>query len=158
MPVKILMVCLGNICRSPLAEGILRSKLDSNFIIDSAGTGGWHAGESPDQRSIETAKQNNIDISHQKARKFSIADFDSFDYIYVMDQSNFKDVINLAPNEVAKAKVALILSDWKEVPDPYYGGQEGFQNVYYLLDQACEEIAKNLSSKKWNPHPTVSST
>jgi protein-tyrosine phosphatase len=148
MPVKILMVCLGNICRSPLAEGILRSKLDSNFIIDSAGTGGWHAGESPDQRSIETAKQNNIDISHQKARKFSIADFDSFDYIYVMDQSNYKDVINLAPNKAAKAKVALILSDSKEVPDPYYGGQEGFQNVYYLLDQACEEIAKNLSSKK----------
>jgi protein-tyrosine phosphatase len=148
MPVKILMVCLGNICRSPLAEGILRSKLDSNFIIDSAGTGGWHAGESPDQRSIETAKQNNIDISHQKARKFSIADFDSFDYIYVMDQSNYKDVINLAPNEVAKAKIALILGDSKEVPDPYYGGQEGFENVYYLLDQACEEIAKNLSSKK----------
>jgi protein-tyrosine phosphatase len=148
MPVKILMVCLGNICRSPLAEGILRSKLDSNFIIDSAGTGGWHAGESPDQRSIETAKQNNIDISHQKARKFSIADFDSFDYIYVMDQSNYKDVINLAPNKAAKAKVTLILGDSKEVPDPYYGGQEGFENVYYLLDQACEEIAKNLSSKK----------
>lgn len=148
MPVKILMVCLGNICRSPLAEGILRSKLNSNFIIDSAGTGGWHAGESPDQRSIETAKQNNIDISHQKARKFSIADFDLFDYIYVMDQSNYKDVINLAPNKVAKAKVALILGDSKEVPDPYYGGQEGFENVYFLLDQACEEIAKNLSSKK----------
>lgn len=148
MPVKILMVCLGNICRSPLAEGILRSKLDSNFIIDSAGTGGWHAGESPDQRSIETAKQNNIDISHQKARKFSIADFDLFDYIYVMDQSNYKNVINLAPNKVSKAKVTLILGDSKEVPDPYYGGQEGFENVYYLLDQACEEIAKNLSSKK----------
>jgi protein-tyrosine phosphatase len=148
MPVKILMVCLGNICRSPLAEGILRSKLDSNFIIDSAGTGGWHAGESPDQRSIETAKQNNIDISNQKARKFSIADFDLFDYIYVMDQSNYKDVINLAPNKVSKAKVTLILGDSKEVPDPYYGGQEGFENVYYLLDQACEEIAKNLSSNK----------
>lgn len=148
MPVKILMVCLGNICRSPLAEGILRSKLDSNFIIDSAGTGGWHAGESPDQRSIETAKQNNIDISNQKARKFSIADFDLFDYIYVMDQSNYKDVINLAPNKVSKSKVTLILGDSKEVPDPYYGGQEGFENVYYLLDQACEEIAKNLSSKK----------
>lgn len=148
MPVKIIMVCLGNICRSPLAEGILRSKLDSNFIIDSAGTGGWHAGESPDKRSIETAKQYNIDISNQKARKFSISDFDLFDYIYVMDKSNYKDVINLAPDEAAKAKVALILGDSKEVPDPYYGGQEGFENVYYLLDQACEEIAKNLSAKK----------
>lgn len=148
MPVKILMVCLGNICRSPLAEGILRSKLDSNFIIDSAGTGGWHAGESPDKRSIETAKQYNIDISNQRARKFSIADFDLFDYIYVMDKSNYKDVINLAPDEAAKAKVALILGNSKEVPDPYYGGQKGFENVYYLLDQACEEIAKNLSAKK----------
>lgn len=148
MPVKILMVCLGNICRSPLAEGILRSKLDSNFIIDSAGTGGWHAGETPDKRSIQTAKNHGIDISNQKARKFSIADFDLFDYIYVMDQSNYKDVINLAPDEAAKAKVALILGDSKEVPDPYYGGQEGFENVYYLLDQACEEIAKNLSAKK----------
>ena len=148
MPVKILMVCLGNICRSPLAEGILRSKLDSNFIIDSAGTGGWHAGETPDKLSIQTAKNHGIDISNQKARKFSIADFDLFDYIYVMDQSNHKDVINLAPDEAAKAKVALILGDSKEVPDPYYGGQEGFENVYYLLDQACEEIAKNLSAKK----------
>lgn len=148
MPLKILMVCLGNICRSPLAEGILRSKLDSNFIIDSAGTGGWHAGESPDQRSIETAKHHGIDISNQKARKFSVADFDLFDYIFVMDQSNYKDVINIAPDEAAKAKVALILGHSKEVPDPYYGGQEGFENIYYLLDQACEEIAKNLSSKK----------
>lgn len=148
MPVKILMVCLGNICRSPLAEGILRSKLDSNFIIDSAGTGGWHAGQSPDKRSIETAKQYNIDVSNQKARKFSITDFDLFDYIYVMDKSNYKDVINLAPDEAAKAKVALILGNSKEVPDPYYGGQKGFENVYYLLDQACEEIAKNLSAKK----------
>jgi protein-tyrosine phosphatase len=148
MPVKILMVCLGNICRSPLAEGILRSKLDSNFIIDSAGTGGWHAGEAPDKRSIQTAQNYDIDISKQSARKFSITDFDTFDVIYVMDQSNYKDVINLAPNEAAKSKVALILGDSKEVPDPYYGGQEGFENVYFLLDQACEEIAKNLSSKK----------
>ena len=148
MPVKILMVCLGNICRSPLAEGILRSKLDSNFIIDSAGTGGWYAGESPDQRSIETAKLHGFDISYQRARKFSITDFDLFDYIYVMDQSNYKDVLNLAPNEVAKEKVALILGDSKEVPDPYYGGQEGFESVYYLIDQACEDIAKNLSAKK----------
>lgn len=148
MPVKILMVCLGNICRSPLAEGILRSKLDSNFIIDSAGTGGWHAGEAPDKRSIQTALNYDIDISKQSARKFSITDFDTFDVIYVMDQSNYKDVINLAPNEAAKSKVALILGNSKEVPDPYYGGQEGFENVYYLLDQACEKIAKNLSSKK----------
>ena len=148
MPLKILMVCLGNICRSPLAEGIMRSKLTADYYIDSSGTGGWHAGEAPDKRSIQTALNYDIDISKQSARKFSITDFDTFDLIYVMDQSNYKDVINLAPNEAAKSKVALILGDSKEVPDPYYGGQEGFENVYYLLDQACEKIAKNLSSKK----------
>ena len=148
MPLKILMVCLGNICRSPLAEGIMRSKLTADYYIDSAGTGGWHEGEAPDKRSIQTAQNYDIDISKQSARKFLITDFDTFDLIYVMDQSNYKDVINLAPNEAAKSKVALILGDSKEVPDPYYGGQEGFENVYFLLDQACEKIAKNLSSKK----------
>ena len=92
MPKKILMVCLGNICRSPLAEGILRSKLSNDFIVDSAGTGGWHAGEQPDKRSILTARNRGIDIAHQKARKFQKSDFDNFDYIYVMDNQNFKDV------------------------------------------------------------------
>jgi protein-tyrosine phosphatase len=144
MPVKILMVCLGNICRSPLAEGILRSKLDSNFIIDSAGTGGWHAGEAPDKRSIQTARNHGIDISKQSARKFSITDFDTFDVIFVMDQSNYKDVINLAPNEAAKSKVQLLLDNSKEVPDPYYGTLEDFEQVYQLLNQACEAIARKL--------------
>jgi protein-tyrosine phosphatase len=144
MPMNILMVCLGNICRSPLAEGILRTKLTTDFYIDSAGTGGWHAGQSPDVRSIETARNYGIDISHQKARKFSVSDFDTFDHIFVMDQSNYKDVLQLAPDAVSKSKVALILGPSKEVPDPYYGGQDGFEKVYHLLDQACEEIAKNL--------------
>ena len=144
MPHKILMVCLGNICRSPLAEGIMRSKLTSDYFIDSAGTGGWHTGETPDKRSIQTAKNHGIDISNQKARKFSIADFDSFDLIYVMDKSNYKDVINIAPNEAAKSKVQLILDGSKEVPDPYYGTLEDFEQVYYLLNQACEEIARKI--------------
>ena len=146
MPVNILMVCLGNICRSPLAEGILRAKLSTDFFVDSAGTGGWHEGEMPDIRSVETAKNYGIDISHQKARKFTVADFDTFDYIFVMDQSNYSDVIQLAPNSIAKSKVALILGPSKEVPDPYYGRQEDFENVFHLLFQACEKIAKNLKS------------
>lgn len=140
------MVCLGNICRSPLAEGILRTKLTTDFFVDSAGTGGWHAGQSPDERSIATARNYGIDISNQKARKFTVSDFDTFDHIFVMDQSNFKDVLNLAPDDVAKSKVALILGPSKEVPDPYYGGQDGFEKVYQLLDQACEEIAIKIKN------------
>lgn len=143
---NILMVCLGNICRSPLAEGILRTKLTTDFFVDSAGTGGWHAGQSPDERSINTARNYGIDISNQKARKFTVSDFDTFDHIFVMDQSNFKDVLNLAPDDVAKSKVALILGPSKEVPDPYYGGQDGFEKVYQLLDQACEEIAIKIKN------------
>jgi protein-tyrosine phosphatase len=146
MPMNILMVCLGNICRSPLAEGILRTKLTTDFFIDSAGTGGWHAGQSPDERSIATARNYGIDISNQKARKFTVSDFDTFDHIFVMDQSNYKDVLNLAPDDVAKSKVALILGPSKEVPDPYYGGQDGFEKVYQLLDQACEEIAIKIKN------------
>jgi protein-tyrosine phosphatase len=138
------MVCLGNICRSPLAEGIMRSKLTTDYHIDSAGTGGWHAGEAPDKRSIQTARNHGIDISKQSARKFSITDFDTFDVIFVMDQSNYKDVINLAPNEAAKSKVQLLLDNSKEVPDPYYGTLEDFEQVYQLLNQACETIARKL--------------
>ncbi len=144
MPLRILMVCLGNICRSPLAEGIMRLKLTTDYHIDSAGTGGWHAGEAPDKRSIQTARNHGIDISKQSARKFSITDFDTFDIIFVMDQSNYKDVINLAPNEVAKSKVQLLLDNSKEVPDPYYGTLEDFEQVYQLLNQACETIARKL--------------
>jgi protein-tyrosine phosphatase len=149
MAAKILMVCLGNICRSPLAEGIMRSKLSEDFTVDSAGTGGWHAGELPDKRSIATAKNRGLDITNQRARQFKRSDFDTFDHIFVMDNSNYKDVLALAPNEEAKSKVKLILNEIfpnenVDVPDPYYGGQEGFENVFDMLDQACEEIARKL--------------
>lgn len=149
MASKILMVCLGNICRSPLAEGIMRSKLTEDFIVDSAGTGGWHAGELPDKRSISTAKNRGLDITNQRARQFKKSDFDIFDYIFVMDNSNYKDVLALAPNDVAKSKVKLILNELfpgenVDVSDPYYGGQDGFENVFDMLDQACEEIARKL--------------
>jgi protein-tyrosine phosphatase len=148
---KILMVCLGNICRSPLAEGILKSKLPKNkFLVDSAGTGGWHSGELPDKRSIAIAKKYSIDLTDQRARQFKKSDFDTFDYIYVMDTSNYSNVINLASNEEQKSKVKLILNEVFpneniEVPDPYYGGDSGFENVFQMLDQACNEIAKKIN-------------
>lgn len=146
------MVCLGNICRSPLAEGILRSKVFGfKTQIDSAGTGAYHSGEKPDRRSISIAKKNNIDITNQSARKFLVEDFDKFDFIYVMDGSNYDNVIALARNEADTAKVKLILNEVfpnenLDVPDPYYGGSFGFKNVYNMLDEACEVIAKKINT------------
>ncbi len=125
MPVKVLMVCLGNICRSPLAEGILASKLPKdNFIVDSAGTGSWHIGHAPDKRSISVAQKNGLSIDNQKGRQFKTSDFDEFDYIYVMDNSNYRDVIHLAKTPEHKNKVNLILNELfpdenVDVPDPY---------------------------------------
>ena len=145
------MVCLGNICRSPLAEGILKSKVFSfKTFVDSAGTGAYHVGEKPDKRSINIAKVNGIDITDQKARKFSVKDFDEFDYIYVMDNSNYDDVISLARNDGDRIKVKLILNEIfpdenLDVPDPYYGGEFGFKNIYKMLDEACEIIAKKVN-------------
>jgi protein-tyrosine phosphatase len=153
MPVKILMVCLGNICRSPLAEGLLASKLPKEkFTVDSAGTGNYHIGKQPDQRSIFTAQKNGLDITYQKARQFSPDDFDYFDYIYVMDSSNYDDVIELAKNENHKNKVEMILNylfpgENVDVPDPYYGLQNGFDMVYEMLDETCDILAKKLIEK-----------
>lgn len=153
MPVKILMVCLGNICRSPLAEGILASKLPKGkFLVDSAGTGSWHIGRTPDNRSIATAKKNGLNIANQKGRQFATSDFDTFDYIFVMDNNNYSDVIDLATNELQKSKVQLILNEIfpnenVDVPDPYYGLANGFDMVYQMLDEACEVIAQKLIAK-----------
>ncbi|MAP53860.1 low molecular weight protein-tyrosine-phosphatase [Altibacter sp.] len=150
MQTKILMVCLGNICRSPLAEGILKSKVDTTKIhVESAGTGGWHVGELPDPRSIEVARKNGLDITDQRGRKFSAYDFETYDHIFVMDTSNYRDVIALAQSESEKRKVQLILDELfpgenVDVPDPYYGGDQGFDNVYQMLDEACEKIAARL--------------
>ena len=147
------MVCLGNICRSPLAEGLLASKLPRNkFFVDSAGTGGYHIGREPDHRSIATAKKNGLDISHQKARKFTTQDFNDFDYIFVMDNSNYDDVTFLAKTEEHKQKVQLVLNelfpgDNVDVPDPYYGLQNGFDMVYEMLDEATDLLAKKLIEK-----------
>ena len=153
MSIKILMVCLGNICRSPLAEGILASKLSKKkFIVDSAGTGSWHIGHKPDERSIATAKRNGLNISNQKGRQFSTADFDTFDYVYVMDKSNYQDVIQLAKTKEQEKKVQMILNELfpnenVDVPDPYFGSLEGFDPVYKMLDEACDIIAQKLIEK-----------
>ncbi|NVK09047.1 MAG: low molecular weight phosphotyrosine protein phosphatase [Tenacibaculum sp.] len=150
---KILMVCLGNICRSPLAEGILQSKLSSgNFAVDSAGTAGYHVGELPDGRSIEVARKYGIDITNQRSRKFVKADFDKFDIIFTMDQSNYGDIVAMSENEEQHEKVKMILNELypnenRNVPDPYYGGDQGFENVYRMLDEACEIIASKLEQK-----------
>lgn len=146
---KVLMVCLGNICRSPLAQGILEDlakKKGLSIEVDSAGTGSWHIGSSPDQRSIEVAKNHNIDISTQKARQFNTKDFKYFDKIYVMDTMNYSNIIRLCSNKIECEKVELILkaTDPKKrlsVPDPYYDN-DGFENVYKLLKSACDEIIK----------------
>jgi protein-tyrosine phosphatase len=149
---SVLMVCLGNICRSPLAEGILRKKtqeLSLNITIDSAGTSDNHVGQHPDKRSILNAKKHDIDISKLKAREFKVSDFDTFDYIYVMDSYNHANVIALARNENDRKKVELILNiafpnSNKAVPDPYYGGEKEFEQVFQLLNTACEKIARSL--------------
>jgi len=145
---RILMVCLGNICRSPLAEGILKSKAQEKglaIVVDSAGIGGWHAGQSPDHRSQKVASNHGISISHQRARKFVSDDFNNFDLILAMDADNMAELLKLAPNEMAKSKVKLILSYFKKsklqnVPDPYYGNLNDFEEVYWLLDKALDEF------------------
>jgi protein-tyrosine phosphatase len=144
---RILMVCLGNICRSPLAEGIMQSKIDKNQLdweVASAGTGSYHAGNAPDSRSIQVALENNIDISQQRARQFTSSDFDYYDHIFVMDSSNFQNVSKLATNNENKEKIGLIMNMIEpkrnvNVPDPYWG-EYGFEKVYSMLDEATDGI------------------
>ena len=149
------MVCLGNICRSPMADGLLRKKIEMNGLpveVDSAGTNGYHAGEAPDERMRKTAKQFDTSIDNLRARQFTSDDYDEFDIIYVMDQSNYDNVISLARNEKDKQKVKLILNESHpsknlEVPDPYFGGEQGFVHVYQLLDEATDVVIDKLKSK-----------
>ncbi len=151
---KILMVCLGNICRSPLAEGILKDKINSRGLkaeVDSAGTAAYHAGEKPDPRSQAIAFKHGIDISKQRARKFEVDDFEQFDKIFAMDTHNFHDIVALANNRHEVEKVEMILNKVhpgkdRSVPDPYYGGRDGFQQVYNMLNAACEVIAEEIAT------------
>lgn len=137
------MVCLGNICRSPLAEGILKSKLPDDFTVDSAGTLENNAGKSPDHRSVSTAQKYNIDISDQRSRLFVAQDFQKYDRIYVMDKSNLKNVLSFSNDEDERQKVSLILGD-QEVPDPFWSEIEDFDKVYKMLDKASDKIAEEL--------------
>jgi low molecular weight protein-tyrosine phosphatase len=144
---KLLMVCLGNICRSPLAEGIMQHLSDEKGLgwkIDSAGTGGWHVGEGPDRRSVRTARNHGIDISKQVCRQFRQQDFDDFDHIYVMDKYNLADVLAIAPDEESASKVKLLLGN-QEVPDPYYDDSQ-FEPVFELIEGGCKDIIEKLHS------------
>lgn len=150
---KILMVCLGNICRSPLAEGILLHKINTSknvWEIDSAGTGGWHTGQQPDNRSIRIAEKYGIDLTYQRARKISQDDLLYFDLILAMDKSNLRDITSLTTSKEIKEKVKLI-TEYSEkykdqdVPDPYYDKDYGFQIVYNILDDATDGIIKKHS-------------
>ena len=140
---KILMICLGNICRSPMAEGIMRNLGGNKVEVDSAGTSGYHIGSQPDKRMISTAFEHGIDISNLSARQFHSDDFDSFDVIFAMDSSNYQNIISLAKDDNDKQKVKMMLENGN-IPDPYYGGDEGFEHVYQLLHKACQKFLNNL--------------
>jgi protein-tyrosine phosphatase len=139
------MVCLGNICRSPLAEGIMQHLSNEQGLgweVDSAGTGNWHVGEAPDRRSIRAARNHGVDISRQVCRVFRRSDFDEFDHIFVMDKSNLSNVLNMARNNEDAKKVSMLLGD-KIVPDPYYDDTL-FEPVFTLVENGCKEIIKRL--------------
>lgn len=149
---SILFVCLGNICRSPLAEGLFRHhverlKLTDRFVIDSAGTGGWHEGEGPDRRSVAVAARYGVDISAQKARKLRMEDFERFDLILGLDRQNIID-INRLHMITHPSRVALYLEEAqdlkRDVPDPYYGDHRDFEAVYKLCDQASQKLIERL--------------
>ena len=151
---KILMVCLGNICRSPMAEGLMRAKIKKYQLdaeVDSAGFEAFHTGDAPDYRATQVMRQHGIDITSQQSRLFRKSDFETFDRIYVMDSGNYSDVRSMADHAGQMQKVDFILNvlhpgSNKAVPDPYYGGKEGFETTYKLLDAATEQIAKQLTN------------
>ncbi len=149
---KILMVCLGNICRSPIADGLLRKKVLEHGLdvdVDSAGTIALHQGKAPDSRMIETARKNGTDISMLRARQFTSQDFEDFDYIFAMDFSNKKNILSLAINDSDRLKVHTLLGDLTDqeeasVPDPYYGNQKDFDHVYELVDKATDVLIEKI--------------
>ena len=149
---RILMVCLGNICRSPMADGLLRRKVIENKLdvyVDSAGTANYHLGKQADERMRQTAKANQTNIDELRARQFTVADFGLFDKIYAMDEENYANIISLTQNPSDKLKVTLLLNELypgenRAVPDPYYGGMEGFEEVYTLLNEVSSKIISSI--------------
>lgn len=147
------MVCMGNICRSPTAQGVFehltkKAGLQQQIDIDSAGTHAYHIGEAPDKRSQAAAKDRGFDLSHQRARKISVQDFLDYDYIVAMDEDNYADLLNICP-AAQQSKVALFLSyadktQEKNVPDPYYGGDQGFKNVLNLVEIAAQGLLSHI--------------
>ncbi len=150
---KILMVCLGNICRSPLADALLRKKVQAlglDVEVDSAGTSGAHEGEAPDERMIETAREFGLDISSLRSRPLTVTDLEEFDEIIVMDRSNRTNVLRLANSSEQREKVRFLLDESfpgeeREVPDPYFGGRQGFIDVYKMVDRATDRLAERLA-------------
>ena len=149
---KALMICLGNICRSPMAEGIVRQLAEERGIeiqLDSCGTNGFHDGESPDSRAMSNLKEKGIDISDLRSRKFQSTDFDKFDILFTMDLSNRDTILALAKTENDRKKVRLFLNEAHPgkdlpVPDPYYGGEEGFESVYQLINEAATAFLNKI--------------
>ncbi|MBT8471587.1 MAG: low molecular weight phosphotyrosine protein phosphatase [Marinicaulis sp.] len=150
---RILFVCLGNICRSPAAEGVLRTKARDrglDIFIDSAGTGAWHVGDPPDGRMIKAAAKRGYDISHQRARKVDLSDYYEFNYLLAMDLSNHTDLLNMAPpNRECDIRLFLDFADGetRETPDPYYGGDDGFGKVLDLIEAGAEGLLDHLEDE-----------
>lgn len=157
---RVLFVCLGNICRSPTAEGVLRHLiaergLDGEVVVDSAGTAGWHVGDAPDRRAVSEARNRGLDIGGLRGRRVGAGDFEQFDLLLAMDEENRRDLVALAPDDEARAKVRLlrefdpdaVTAGDLEVPDPYYGGPDGFAQVYDAVDRACRGLLRHLTGR-----------
>ena len=158
-PTRVLFVCTGNICRSPLAEGVFRHLirargLEEHYVVDSAGTGGWHAGEGPDLRSVEVAERNGVSLDGQLARQVKAADFDDFDWVIAMDRQNLRDLRPFAPPPRGRATHIHLLREFdpdpgdQEVPDPYYGGEDGFDRVYEMVARSCEALLDQMERSR----------
>jgi protein-tyrosine phosphatase len=143
----VLTLCLGNICRSPIAEGLIKAHAESLGLVlyvDSAGTSGYHTGEAPDPRSIKVMQKHGYNITMQRSRQLTIDDFNQFDLILAMDQSNINNAYRIAKTDSQRAKVVLFLRDGSEVPDPYYGGVNGFEDVYQMISESASDWVKFL--------------